>query len=512
VKQSLTLVAALVLPALTYVSAADAPLAPRRPNILFAIADDWGFGHAGAYGSKWVKTPALDRVAREGILFTQAYTPCGKCSPSRSAILTGRNPWQLKEAGNHHSIFPPEFKTFLEAMGEFGYNTGATGKTWGPGIALDIKGRPREMAGQLYDANKLTPQAKGINSLDYAKNFAAFLDAAPENKPWSFWYGGKEPHRAYEYGAGVAKGGKKLSDIERVPDSWPDTPEVRNDMLDYAFEVEHFDTHLGRMLAELEKRGLLENTLVIVTSDNGMPFPHAKGYAYEATNHMPLAIMWKPLIQNPGRVVDDYVSFVDLAPTLLEVAGIPWEKSGMAPITGRSLTEIFNSPKSGQVIAERDHVLVGKERNDIGRPNDEGYPIRGIVKGGMLYLHNFEIDRWPGGNPETGYMDTDSSPTKSAVLATEKDPEFKHLWALNFGKLPANQLFNLSQDPDCARNLADRQDFTALQTQLFSELKKQGDPRMYANGNVFDKYPFSDSSKRHYFARVMSGEAVKFRE
>jgi hypothetical protein len=130
----------------------------------------------------------------------------------------------------------------------------------------------------------------------------------------------------------------------------------------------------------------------------------------------------------------------------------------------------------------------------------------------MLYLHNFEIDRWPGGNPETGYMDTDSSPTKSAVLATEKDPEFKHLWALNFGKLPANQLFNLSQDPDCARNLADRQDFTALQTQLFSELKKQGDPRMYGNGNVFDKYPFSDPSKRHYFARLMSGEAVKFRE
>jgi N-sulfoglucosamine sulfohydrolase len=511
-KIRLLLLPALLVSSVFAVQAAEVTPPARKPNILFAIADDWGFGHAGAYGSQWVKTPAFDRVARDGILFANAYTPCGKCSPSRASILTGRNPWQLKEGGNHHSIFPPEFKSFPEAMGELGYFTGATGKGWGPGISNDAAGNPRDMAGPFFNEFKTTPPAKGINGCDYAKNFTAFLNAAPKDKPWSFWYGGKEPHRNYEYGSGVAKGGKKLSDIDHVPACWPDTAEVRNDMLDYAFEVEYFDRHLGLMLAELEKRGLLDNTLVIVTSDNGMPFPHAKGYAYEATDHLPLAIMWKHSIAQPGRVVDDYVSFVDFAPTLLEVAGINWKQTGMAPLTGRSLTEIFNSPKSGRIIAERDHVLVGKERTDIGRENDAGYPIRGIVKDGLLYLHNFEIDRWPGGNPETGYMDTDSSPTKSAVLATENNPEQKKYFELCFGKLPADQLFDVKKDPDCVKNLAPAGGFEALKTQLFNELKLQDDPRMNGNGAIFDSYPFSDPTKRNFFERVKNGEKIQFRE
>ncbi len=125
--------AVVLLSPLAGLTAADAPKTSVRPNILFAVADDWGFGHAGAYGCKWIDTPAMDRVAREGILFNQAYTPNAKCSPSRACIITGRNPWQLKEAGNHWSVFPAEFKSFQEALGEQGYFTGMTGKGWGPG-------------------------------------------------------------------------------------------------------------------------------------------------------------------------------------------------------------------------------------------------------------------------------------------------------------------------------------------------------------------------------------------
>ena len=99
-------------------------------------------------------------------------------------------------------------------------------------------------------------------------------------------------HRAYEYGAGVNKGGKSLSDLDGVPAYWPDTEEVRNDILDYAFEVEYADSHLVRMIAELEKRGELENAVIIVTSDHGMPFPRVKGHAYPAANRIPLAIRW----------------------------------------------------------------------------------------------------------------------------------------------------------------------------------------------------------------------------
>ena len=110
----------------------------ERPNILFAIADDWSFGHAGAYGCEWIKTPAFDRVAREGILFNRAYTPNAKCAPSRAIILTGRNSWQLEEAANHQNIFPAKFKGWMEVLTENGYSTGFTGKGWGPGIAKNL--------------------------------------------------------------------------------------------------------------------------------------------------------------------------------------------------------------------------------------------------------------------------------------------------------------------------------------------------------------------------------------
>jgi hypothetical protein len=248
----LTAVFVLLLPALR-LRAEETARHPAKPNILFAIADDWSFGHAGAYGCKWVKTPAMDRVAREGILFTHAYTPNAKCTPSRSCIITGRNSWQLKAAADHWSIFPPEFKSFVEAMGERAYVTGMTGKGWGPGIAKDAAGQPRQMTGKPFDARKTAPPTNEMSRIDYAGNFADFLEAAPKDQPWFFWYGAHEPHRDYEYGSGVSKGGKKTSDIDRVPACWPDTEEVRNDMLDYALEVEHFDRHLERNAGRIEK-------------------------------------------------------------------------------------------------------------------------------------------------------------------------------------------------------------------------------------------------------------------
>ena len=488
--------------------AADAPK-PARPNILFAVADDWSYGHAGAYGCRWVRTPAMDRVARDGVLFTHAYTPDGKCAPSRSCILTGRNPWQLKAAANHVPYFPPEFKTFVEALGEHGYFTGMTQKGWAPGIAKDAEGKPRQMTGRPFNRRTAPPPTPEISNNDYAANFQDFLDAAPAGGPWCFWYGTVEPHRGYEYGSGAAKGGKKPTDIDRVPACWPDNATVRNDLLDYAFEVEHFDAHLGRMLALLEQRGALDNTLVIVTSDNGMPFPHDKGQAYHDSDHLPLAILWKNGIAKQGRVVDDYVSFIDFAPTVIELAGLAWEQTGMAPAAGRSLTDVLCSDKSGRVNPARDHVLIGKERTDVGRPHDWGYPIRGIVQDDKLYLHNFELARWPGGNPETGYLDCDGGPTKTEVLKSRLVPGQKRFWDLCFGKRPADELYDLRRDPDCVTNLAAAAACDALRAQLFDELKRQDDPRMFGKGHVFDEYPYANEGDRGFYEKLTSGKPVK---
>lgn len=507
-----SLAAALMWPSVRAI-AVDGQAKPARPNILLAIADDWSYGHAGAYGCPWVETPAFDRVARQGLLFTHAYTPNAKCAPSRACLLTGRNSWQLEAACNHICYFPPQYKTYAESLAEHGYFVGKTTKGWGPGVADDAAGKPREIAGRPFEARKLKPPASGISNSDYAGNFQDFLDAAPADTPWCFWYGSLEPHRGYEFGSGVAKGGKSTTDVERVLGFWPDNEVVRNDILDYGFEVEYFDRHLSQMLDLLEQRGQLDNTLVVVTSDHGMPFPRAKGQAYDYSNHIPLAIMWNQGIKRPGRVIDDYVSLVDMAPTFIELAGLAWEDSGLPPTVGNSLTDLLATEKSGLVDPRRDHVLIGKERHDIGRPHDWGYPIRGIVKDDVLYLHNFETSRWPAGNPETGYLNCDGGATKTEVLMARTVPQQKHFWDECFGRRPEAELYNLKSDPDCLTNLADSAAHQTLKqqlhNQLFAELKSQDDPRMFGKGHVFEEYPYAQPNLRNFYERYMSGEKLQ---
>ncbi len=485
----------------------------KRPNILFCIADDASYPHMGAYGCSWVNTPAFDRVANEGVLFTRAYTPNAKCSPSRACILTGRNSWQLEEAANHIPYFPAKFRTYPEILTNYGYHVGYTGKGWAPGEPGKIDGRPRNLTGTPYHNYEMKPPAKYISQKDYAANFHDFLNHKEDGQPFCFWYGGHEPHRRYEFKAGINKGGKKTTDVDRVFSFWPDNETVRTDMLDYAYEVEYFDQHLQQMLDLLEERGELDNTLVVVTADNGMPFPRIKGQEYEYSNHLPLAVMWKDGIQKTGRTVDDYVSFIDFAPTFLELAGVDEKASGMAPVEGKSLTDILYSAKSGRVNPDRDHVLIGKERHDVGRPHDWGYPIRGIVKDDFLYIQNFESSRWPSGNPETGYLNCDGSPTKTVCLQSRKNEKTHQYWKWAFGKRPEEELYRIDQDPDCVTNLAANPEYQHLKSrmknQLFQELKRQGDPRMFGKGDVFDRYIYADDTTRGFYERFQKGESLK---
>ena len=482
----------------------------ERPNILFAIADDWGL-HAGAYGTTWVQTPSFDRIAREGLLFRNAFTPMAKCAPSRAIVLTGRHLWQNEEAGNHMAFFPAKLKSWPEVFMERGWRVGITGKGWGPGIANDASGKPRLLTGKPFNKHTAPPPTSAINRNDYAANFVEFLDAAPKDAPWCFWYGSTEPHRGYEFQSGMNLGGKKPSDIERVPAYWPDHETVRHDMLDYAFEVEHADRHLGRMIDELQRRGMLDSTLVIVTSDHGMPFPRVKGYAYHDANHIPLAVRWPSGVNRPGRVVDDFVDFTDIAPTLLDYAGIVQDESGMLPITGKSWRPILESDREGRVVAERDHVLIGKERTDVGRPHDWGYPIRGIVTDTHLYLMNYEPTRWPAGNPETGYLDTDGSPTKSLILDLGRQNRADRFWRLNFGMRVAEELYDLAVDADCATNLAAEPEHAtrlqSLRERMESTLAAQGDPRMFGNGEVFDRYP--PTAGAGFYEKYLRGQRPK---
>lgn len=483
------------------------------PNILFVIADDLSYPHTGAYGTNWINTPGFDRVAREGLLFTRAYTPNAKCSPSRSIIITGRNSWQLEEAANHVPFFPEKFLSHVEVLGENGYFTGFTGKGWAPGNPGERNGAPRELAGKRFNDVKIETPTPKISPIDYAANFEVFLDQKPENEPFYFWYGGFEPHRAYTYGSGAKLAGKTPDMIDMVPPFWPDNDSVRNDLLDYAFETEYFDQHLVLMLETLEKRGMLDNTLIVVTADNGMPFPRVKGQAYEYSNHLPLAIRWGEGIVNPGRVIDDFISFIDFSPTFFEVANINYDSSGMAPFAGKSLQPIFITEQEGKTDPSRNAVLIGKERHDIGRPEDQGYPVRGIVNENFTYIHNFKTNRWPAGNPETGYLNTDGSPTKTVILNQRRISGEYKFWNLSFGKRPQEELYDRKKDPYGLNNLALHPEYQnvkdRLREQLFKELKEQEDPRVLGNGPVFDNYQYAQESQRNFYERFMKGESFQ---
>ena len=455
----------------------------ERPNILFAISDDQSWPHCGAYGDKGVKTPAFDRCAREGALFSNAYVAAPSCAPSRGSVLTGLPFYRLGTGCMNHAAFPRNLKVYPEILEKAGYVTGSTGKGWGPGNWRRT-GWPHNPAGKSFNRIRCASPF-GISKVDYAANFAEFLRSRPKDRPFCFWYGAFEPHRVYKKGIGLSRG-KKLSDA-KVPGFLPDVPEVRSDILDYYVEIEHFDTHLGRMLSLLEKEGLLENTLVIVTGDNGMPFPRAKAQCYEYGAHCPLAVRWPARVPG-GRVVDDVVSYMDLAPTILEAAGVkpPGE------MVGRSLLPILLSGRSGKVDPSRKIAVFGKERHHPNSfPDDLGYAQRGMRLGDFVYVRNYRPDRPASGDPPA-YADTDGCPAKTYLLEHKDDPSIRPFFEAAFGKRPPEELFDLSRDPFTMKNLAGnpawKRTLEKCRLTLEGYLRRTGDPRALGKAEVLDGY------------------------
>lgn len=489
---------------------APAAAAGSRPNILFAISDDQSWVHASAYGYEAVATPAFDRVAREGALFTQAFSPTPGCSPTRAAFLTGRHSWMIEHAGTHASSFPRKYPVWPNTLEQSGYVIGATGKLWGPGN-WKISGWERNPAGPTRSALELKPPAEHIRKTDYAANFEEFLEERPKGRPFAFWYGASEPHRAFDPGAG-SRSGKRREDVV-VPPFLPDVPEVRDDILDYLFEIEWFDRHLAQMLAALEKSGELDNTLVIVTSDNGMAFPRAKANVYEYGVHMPLAMMW-PARMPGGRVIDDLIGFVDITATILDVAEAT-HPSKEYPLSGRSFKDILLSEAHGVVDPTRDAVYVARERHSSVRYNSLGYPQRALRTHNYLYIRNFTPERWPAGAPQkygtgsyadeadlrerrlgpmhAGYHDIDACPTLDYLVAHHEDLEVARFLGLAVDKRPAEELYDIREDPGCLVNLAAHpahaETIARLRERLTACLKETGDARVTGNGDVWETYP-----------------------
>ncbi|MDA7921872.1 sulfatase [Verrucomicrobiales bacterium] len=433
-----------------------------KPNILFCIADDWG-AHASIYGDPVVKTTTFDRIAKEGALFHNAYVSSPSCTPCRNSILTGQWHWRLGPGANLYGTLRQDLEVYPHILADAGYHTGSWRKSFGPG----------KLEGKFVENHPAGTPVKGFDD---------FLETRPEGAPFCFWLGASDPHRGYEEGSGV-KSGMDISKIEIFP-CFPDSEEVRSDVADYYYEVQRFDSDVGKAVEKLKSIGELDNTIIVITGDHGMPFPRCKSNLYDSGTRVPLAIRWPGKIE-AGQEFNKYASLTDLAPTFLEAAGI----SAPEAMTGLSLIPALIG---GGDEALRPFILTGKERHVPSQeiPDMGGYPSRALRTDDFLYIRNYETERWPNGTPlwekaaipGTWYGDTDNGPTKTYIVENkDKDEVHRMSYDLCFSKRPAEELYDLTNDPEQLVNLASdgkyKDDLAKLATRLSDELIAAGDPR-----------------------------------
>ncbi len=468
---------------------------PQHPNILFAIADDWGYPHAGAYGDPVVQTPVFDRLAREGVLFMHAYISSPSCTPSRNAILSGQYHWRLGAGASLWSTLDPATPAYPLILEEAGYHVGYWRKSWGPGKLDEWNKHP---AGKHYKAG-----------------FEGFLSERPDNKPFCFWLGASDPHRPYKAGTGIQSG----MDIDKIRlfECFPDHPVIRSDVADYYFEVQRFDSDVANAIELLEKTGELENTIIVMTGDHGMPFPRSKANLYDSGSRVPLAIRWGSGIRKPDRKIDDFISLCDLAPTFLELAGVKIPEV----MTGRSLVGLMKSKREGFIqTSERSFVLYGKERHvPCQEETMDGYPSRAIRNHEFLYIRNYKPGLWPSGTPD--YLnatlpgcwlgDCDNGPTKSYMVENKDlDANHRHLWELSFGKRATEELYDCKNDPGQINNLAGEPEYdeirASLALKLMEQLELTGDPRAMGKGDELEGHPYYGGVPKHPDYKPETGE------
>ena len=505
----------------------------RRPNIVFAFADDWG-RHASAYAkidgpggmNDVLRTPHFDRIAREGVLFRRAFVSSPSCTPCRSALLSGQHFWRTgRGAILRGAVWDGSNPSYPLLLKDAGYHIGESYKVWGPGTPPDAPyASPKhsyEKAGgriNLFSQN-VTAMVKKGQSIEAAKqelydevkaNFSAFLSDRKPDQPFCYWFGPTQVHRKWVKGSGKALWGIDPDSLKgKLPPFLPDVPEVREDLADYFGEIQSFDATLGVIMAKLEEMGELENTLIVVSGDHGAPgFPHGKCHLYDFGSSVPLAIRWGGA--KGGRVVDDLITLPDLAPTFLQLGGVKIPEV----MTGRSLMNILKSPKSGQVERHRDAVYIGRERHvENARADFLPYPQRAIRTHDFLYIINFKPDRYPAGDPyrldgdnpptveelteetRATLPDEDAGPTKAWLVTHRNDPKWKGHYDLAYGKRPREELYDLKKDPHQVRNVANDAKYAKqrarMEKRLMEELKRTGDPRLIDDGKFFETPPMS---------------------
>ena len=523
----------LCLLALTSFAAA----AGKPMNILFCFADDWG-RYASIYAehekfpspNQVVKTPNIDRIAREGALFRRAYVNAPSCTPCRSALLSGRYFFNTGRAAIlNGAVWDPAIPSFPLLLKDKGYHIGKAFKVWSPGDPADApfggQAHAYQKSGGRFNnfSEEVTKLVASGTALDAAKqlmydevhgNFASFIAARPNDAPFLFWHGPTNVHRKWVKGSGQALWGINPDDLKgKLPKHLPDVPEFREDFASYLGEIQAFDAQVGVLVKQLEEAGELDNTVIVISGDHGAPgFPGGKCNLYDFGVNVTLAIRWPG--QPGGRFIDDFVNLMDLSPTFMEIGGATIPPG----VNGKSIVGLMKTGKAGQIEKERDYVITGRERHvSIAREGNLPYPQRALRKDGFIYIHNFKPERMPMGDYKNltdnftpaqdalenstyeAFPDMDSSPAKAWLIAHRNDSQYQWFFNYAFAKRPQEELYDLSKDPDSTINVAAEPGYAEVKAKMAAELmarlKEVGDPRVTADPVPFENAPFTQDTK-----------------
>lgn len=452
----------------------------RRPNFLILMSDNHSWDHLGCYGDEVLKTPNIDNLAADGIRFNQAYCSAPSCAPARASMLTGQDIWRLEEAANLWGDFPPKFKVITEMLEEAGYLVGHEGKGWGPGD-WEAGGRTENPAGEKY------------------YSFEEFYNDKERDQPFFYWFSSRDPHRPFKTG-GWKKGNIDIDKI-KVPSYLPDTKEVREDIGDYYAEIESFDRDVASYIQLLKEMGQLDNTLVVVCSDNGWQMPRGLGNLYDFGTRLPF-VVYMPQRYKGERVIEDFVSLNDIAPTFLELAQVEIPDE----MNARSFVNILDSKEQGQVDPTRNFMVTARERHAFARKNGVGYGVRSYRTKDYMYIRNYNPESWPAGDPPL-YGDVDAhmlqypSPTKMYMLENKDKEDVKGLFDLSFGKRPAEELYDLNQDPYQMKNVAYADNYKTIKDELAETLTQyliaQEDPRETGTPMKWLNAPYYAEKDKH---------------
>jgi arylsulfatase A-like enzyme len=503
----------------------------KKPNIVFCFADDWG-RYANCYAAldarptlnALLATPNIDRVANEGVMFRHAFVTAPSCTPCRSSLLSGQYFFRTGRGailqGAQWDASIPSYPLLLR---DAGYHLGKSYKVWSPGTPADApyggQQHAYEKAGRDYNnfSENVTALVRGGMSFADAKakllgqvrdNFNAFLADRKPGQPLCYWFGPTLTHRAYEKDSGKALWGLEPNALKgRLPKFMPDVPEVRADVTDYMGEIQAWDAGIGVILERLRELGELDNTLLVISGDHGMPgVPGGKCNLYD--HGVAVALLARGPGIKGGRVLDDFVNLMDLAPTFCEAGGV----KPPAVMTGRSLMGVLQSDRDGLVDPSRSWVVTGRERHvAAAREGNLPYPQRSLRTRDFLYVRNFAPDRWPMGTPNftsrenipalvhntfAAFADMDASPTKTWLVQQFGLPEWAWHFDYAFAKRPGEQLFDLRNDPDETVNVATNTAYAEVRREFSERLVKiltdANDPRVCGDGQTFERSPFTD--------------------